>query len=63
VSGSSTPLGKIIFGVGAGFLTVLIRAFGGYPDGVAFAILLMNICAPLIDTYTQPKVFGERKSK
>jgi electron transport complex protein RnfD len=63
VSGSSTPLGKIIFGVGAGFLTVLIRAFGGYPDGVAFAILLMNICAPLIDTYTQPRVFGERKSK
>jgi H+/Na+-translocating ferredoxin:NAD+ oxidoreductase subunit D len=63
VSGSSTPLGKIIFGAGAGFLTVLIRAFGGYPDGVAFSILLMNICAPLIDTYTQPRVFGEQKSK
>ncbi|MGA9992510.1 MAG: RnfABCDGE type electron transport complex subunit D [Thiobacillaceae bacterium] len=60
VSGSSTPLGKIIFGAGAGFLTVLIRAFGGYPDGVAFSILLMNICAPLIDAYTQPKVFGEK---
>jgi electron transport complex protein RnfD len=60
VSGSSTPLGKIIFGGGAGFLTVLIRVFGGYPDGVAFSILLMNICAPLIDTYTQPKVFGEK---
>jgi electron transport complex protein RnfD len=61
VSGSSTPLGKIIFGAGAGFLTVLIRVFGGYPDGVAFSILLMNICAPLIDTYTQPRVFGEQK--
>lgn len=63
VSGSSTPLGKLIFGAGAGFLTVLIRIFGGYPDGVAFAVLLMNICAPLIDTYTQPKVFGEKASK
>jgi electron transport complex protein RnfD len=61
VTGSSTPLGKLIFGAGAGFLTVLIRVFGGYPDGVAFSILLMNICAPLIDTYTQPKIFGERK--
>ncbi len=60
VTGSSTPLGKVIFALGAGFLTVLIRAFGGYPDGVAFSILLMNICAPLIDTYTQPKVFGEK---
>ncbi len=60
VSGSSTPLGKIVFGLGAGFLTILIRVFGGYPDGVAFSILLMNICAPLIDAYTQPKVFGEK---
>jgi electron transport complex protein RnfD len=63
VSGSSTPRGKLIFGAGAGFLTVLIRVFGGYPDGVAFSILLMNICAPLIDTYTQPSVFGAQKTK
>lgn len=59
VSGATTPKGKIIFGLGAGFLTILIRTWGGYPDGVAFAILLMNVCAPLIDATTQPKVFGE----
>jgi electron transport complex protein RnfD len=59
VSGATTRKGKIIFGLGAGFLTMLIRTWGGYPDGVAFAILLMNVCAPLIDAYTQPRVFGE----
>ena len=63
VSGATTPKGRIIFGLGAGFLTVIIRAFGGYPDGVAFSILLMNICAPLIDAWTQPRVFGEAKKK
>lgn len=61
VTGATTPKGKIIFGLGAGFLTLLIRTWGGYPDGVAFAILLMNVCAPLIDAYTQPKVFGEAR--
>ena len=63
VSGSTTPMGRLIFGLGAGFLTVIIRVFGGYPDGVAFSILLMNICAPLIDAYTQPLVFGEARKK
>ena len=63
VSGSTTPRGRLIFGLGAGFLTVIIRVFGGYPDGVAFAILLMNLCVPLIDTYTQPRVFGEARKK
>ncbi len=63
VSGATTRKGKIIFGLGAGFLTMLIRTWGGYPDGVAFAILLMNVCAPLIDTYTQPRVFGEASRK
>lgn len=63
VSGSTTPRGRLIFGLGAGFLTVIIRVFGGYPDGVAFAILLMNLCVPLIDAYTQPLVFGEAKKK
>lgn len=58
VSGSTTPRGKLIFGAGAGLLTYLIRVFGGYPDGVAFAVLLMNICVPLIDLYTQPPIFG-----
>ncbi len=59
VSGSTTPIGRLIFGLAAGFLTVIIRVFGGYPDGVAFSILLMNLCVPLIDAYTQPRVFGE----
>ncbi len=63
VSGATTPRGRIIFGLGAGFLTVIIRVFGGYPDGVAFAILLMNLCVPLIDAYTQPPVFGATRKK
>jgi electron transport complex protein RnfD len=61
VSGATTPRGKLIFGLGAGFLTMAIRTWGGFPDGVAFAILLMNVCAPLIDQYTQPRVYGEAK--
>jgi electron transport complex protein RnfD len=59
VSGATTPRGKLIFGMGAGILTLVIRTWGGYPDGVAFAILLMNVCVPLIDQYTQPRVYGE----
>lgn len=58
VSGCTTPRGKLIFGVGAGLLTYIIRVFGGYPDGVAFAVLLMNLCAPLIDVLSQPPIFG-----
>lgn len=60
VTGATTPLGKLIFGAAIGMLTYLIRTFGGYPDGVAFAVLLMNMCVPLIDAYTQPKVFGHK---
>lgn len=58
VSGSTTPLGKLIFGFGAGVLTLIIRTWGGYPDGVAFAVLLMNVAVPLIDQYTQPRIYG-----
>ncbi|BCK88328.1 electron transport complex subunit RsxD [Sideroxyarcus emersonii] len=60
VTSPTTPRGKLIFAAGAGLLTYLIRAFGGYPDGMAFATLLMNICVPLIDAWTQPKVFGKK---
>jgi electron transport complex protein RnfD len=64
VSGATTPLGKLIFAAGAAFLMLIIRNFGAYPDGMAFAILLMNLMVPLIDMYTQPKVFGHsRKSE
>ena len=58
VSGCTTPRGKLIFGAGAGLIAYIIRVFGGYPDGVAFAILLMNLCAPLIDLLNQPPIFG-----
>jgi len=60
VSGSTTPLGKLIFAAGLALLTWIIRVFGAYPDGIAFATLLMNICVPLIDMRTQPKVFGHK---
>jgi electron transport complex protein RnfD len=60
VTSPTTARGKLIFAVGAGVITYLIRAFGGFPDGMAFATLLMNICVPLIDAYTQPKVFGKK---
>ena len=63
VTSPTTTRGKLIFAAGAGFLTYFIRVFGGFPDGIAFATLLMNICVPLIDAYTQPKVFGKKESK
>jgi electron transport complex protein RnfD len=63
VSGCGTPLGKLIFAGLAGFLTVMIRDYGGYPDGVAFSILLMNVAAPFIDAYTQPRVFGHGRTE
>ncbi|HWP51782.1 MAG TPA: RnfABCDGE type electron transport complex subunit D [Clostridia bacterium] len=53
-----TPKGRIIFGVGCGLLTVLIRVFGSYPEGVSFAILLMNIMAPHISNLTRNKALG-----
>ena len=58
VSGCTTPRGKLIFGASAGLLAYIIRVFGGYPDGVAFAVLLLNLCAPVIDLLTQPAIFG-----
>jgi electron transport complex protein RnfD len=60
VTSPTTAKGKLIFAAGAGLLTYLIRVFGGFPDGMAFATLLMNICVPLIDAWTQPKVFGKK---
>jgi len=55
--------GQIIFGVGCGILTVTIRIWGGYPEGVSYAIILMNLAVPLIDRYTVPRVFGEVPKK
>lgn len=53
-----TPKGQIIFAIGAGLITYLIRTFGGYPEGVSYSILLMNVCVPLIERFTEPTIFG-----
>ena len=58
VTSPATPWGKIIFGLGAGLITFLIRYFGVYPEGVSFAILFMNIITPYISSWTKRKVFG-----
>ncbi len=62
VSGATTPRGQLIFGALIGVLVFVIRTWGGYPDAVAFSVLLLNMAAPTIDYYTQPKVFGQRRS-
>lgn len=59
----STSWGKVIFGIGCGFITFIIRQFGGFEEGVSFAILLMNILAPHISTLTRKKPFGAQKVK
>lgn len=58
VSSPMTPKGQIIFGVGIGVITISIRLFGAYPEGISFAILIMNAFTPLINTYVKPKRFG-----
>jgi len=60
VTASTTFKGQLIYGAGIGILTYIIRTWGGYPDGVAFAVLLMNMAVPTIDYYTRPRVFGEK---
>lgn len=58
-----TPAGQWIFGIGCGVLTVLIRLWGGYPEGVSYSILLMNVATPLIDRLTRPRILGEARRK
>lgn len=61
VTASTTPFGKIVYGGSIAFFIYTIRVWGsGYPDGVAFSVLIMNMAVPLIDYYTQPKVFGAK---
>ncbi|MGE5557107.1 MAG: RnfABCDGE type electron transport complex subunit D [Bacillota bacterium] len=62
VTSPVTRKGKVIFGAGCGLLTIIIRRFGGYPEGVCYAILLMNAVSPLIDSFTRPRRFGEVKT-
>jgi len=59
VSAATTPRGRLYYGVGIGILMYIIRTWGGYPDGVAFGVVLMNMAAPTIDYYTKPRVFGQ----
>ncbi len=59
VSAATSNKGRFLYGIGIGLLIYVIRTWGGYPDGVAFAVLLMNITVPVIDYYTQPRVFGQ----
>ncbi|MDZ7889213.1 MAG: RnfABCDGE type electron transport complex subunit D [Pseudomonas sp.] len=63
VSGATSQLGRIIFGAGVGVLVYIIRTWGGYPDGMAFAVLLMNLSAPTIDYYSRPRTYGHRKAE
>jgi electron transport complex protein RnfD len=63
VTSPLAPKGAWIFGAGVGLLVVLIRVFGGLPEGVMYAILLMNSASPLIERWTQPRVFGRGGSK
>ena len=61
VTSPLTAKGMVVFGVGAGVLTFLIRFYGGFPEGVSLAIILMNISVPLIDRFTRPAKFGQVK--
>lgn len=61
VSAATTPKGRLIYAFGIGVLIYIIRTWGSYPDGVAFAVLLMNMAAPLIDHYTKPRTYGHAK--
>ncbi|GAB6034225.1 electron transport complex subunit RsxD [Galenea microaerophila] len=63
VSGPTTPRGRLFFAFSIGVLLYIIRNWGAFPDGIAFAILIMNMFVPLIDQYTQPRVFGYQREK
>lgn len=56
-----TPKGQLIYALGCGILTVVIRLYGGYPEGVSYSILIMNLCVPLIERYMRARVYGEVK--
>ena len=58
VTSPASRAGQLLFGAGCGFLTWVIRSYGGYPEGVAFAVLLMNALTPAIDRFIQPRIYG-----
>ncbi len=61
VTSPITKAGRWIFGIGAGAIVIIIRIWGGYPEGVTYAILLMNMTVPLLNKYTRPRSLGEVK--
>ncbi|GAA5524169.1 ion-translocating oxidoreductase complex subunit D [Microbulbifer aestuariivivens] len=63
VSGATSNRGRLIFGIGVGLITYVIRAWGSYPDAIAFAVLLMNFAAPTIDNYTLPRTYGHKAAR
>ena len=63
VTSPMTHKGQIIYGIAIGFLTIVIRNWGSYPEGMSFAILIMNAFTPLINLYTKPKRFGEKVNR
>ena len=63
VTSPLTKLGQIVYGIGCGIITILIRYFGGYSEGVTYAILCMNVCAVLLDKIGRPVKFGAPKKE
>ena len=63
VTSPMTPKGQLYYGVAIGFLTIIIRNWGAYPEGMSFAILIMNAFTPLINNYVKPKRFGEEPAQ
>jgi len=62
VGAPSTGTGKLLFGAGCGLLVYVIRTWGGYPEGIAFAVLIMNAATPVIDHYIRPRIYGRRRN-
>lgn len=63
MSSAVSARGRLVFGALIGVLVYLIRSWGNYPDAVAFAVLIANLCAPFIDHYTQPRTYGHARAR
>jgi electron transport complex protein RnfD len=63
VTSPTTANGRLIFGLGCGVITFLIRNYGGFPEGVCYAILFMNVCSPLVEMYVRPRRFGASRAR
>jgi len=63
VTAATSNKGRLVFGFGIGVWVYIIRTWGGYPDAIAFSVLLMNMCVPVIDYYTRPRTYGHSKGR